>query len=748
MRAVLYAMIIGIPLAVTSFPAPGVGAEASLMPARSDKDGSCTGLDESRIATGILYDKVVPLSGIERYDGGALASPVNLTQWKQIYSEMSRASLDQPAWPQLQAVLRAARPCAAGDVIPVGIMNFRYNRIGPDAFERGAPTIEAGRVREETGEAYAEKRVFAAGALKEYTYRGSGVAFDFSRAWYFTNDPAVADRIEVDFGDGLGLRTVDPRQHQVAYATTGRKLVEVRLHFDDGSVLRSSFTFDVRALETPIPDDTLSVTATIPYAGQYGSGEAYVYLSSQHSSLTNPVLVVEGFDLDNEINWEELYALLNQQGLAESLRADGFDAVVLNFTDATDYIQRNSFVVTELIEQLKAVIGPFGDLAIVGASMGGVASRYALAYMEANQMDHQTRTFISFDSPQKGANIPLGLQYWVEFFSGESEEAASMLAGLNRPAAQQLMVYHLTDPPGTTGEPDPLRAALLADLNAVGDYPTGLRKVAVANGSGAGADQGFAAGDQVIFYEYDSFLVDIRGNVWAVPDGGSQMILQGLVNRIWPLPDDQMNVSVAGTEPYDNAPGGWRPSMVTMDTTAVPYGDIVALHPAHCFIPTISALALDTDDLFYDIAGDPDLLSHTPFDTLYYPAENQKHVTITSESAPWLRAEIKRGSLAGIVGEPQPPPGLVMLRQNVPNPFVTSTSVRYFVPRAQRVSVGIYSAAGRKVASLFDGTAPPGWGTLVWDGTDGLGHEVAPGGYFCRLVSEDGVRATTTVLAR
>jgi alpha-beta hydrolase superfamily lysophospholipase len=42
-------------------------------------------------------------------------------------------------------------------------------------------------------------------------------------------------------------------------------------------------------------------------------------------------------------------------------------------------------------------------LVLIGASMGGLVSRYALTYMERYHMSHDVRTFISFDSPQKGA---------------------------------------------------------------------------------------------------------------------------------------------------------------------------------------------------------------------------------------------------------------------------------------------------------------------------------------------------------
>jgi hypothetical protein len=616
-------------------------------------------------------------------------------------------------------------------------------------------------VSRQDGGGYDLRRAFAAAALKEHTYRGETVRFDLSPARYFANDPARPVAVEVDFGDGLGFRAVpfasfpergpagpSGAEILVSYSTLGSKIVSVRCTLSDGTTLSGAFTFHVRSLQTAVPDDTLAITATIPYAGQYATGQAYVYLSDLHTSLTNPVIVVEGFDLDNTMDWEELYALLNQQGLVETLRVDGYDAVVLNFTDATDYIQRNSFAVVELIEQVKAAIGPSVDMTMVGPSMGGLCARYALAYMETHALDHRVRTYLSFDSPHTGANIPLGIQYWMLFFSDQSESAAFMLGCLNTPAARQMLVYHLTEPPGSTGEPDPLRAGFLADLAAAGGWPAELRKVAVANGSGAGADQGFGPGDQIIFYEYDSFLVDIRGNVWAVPDMTSHIILQGLIDMIWPLPDSQMNVTVSGTKPYDSAPGGWRASMATMDTSAAPYGDIVALHDAHCFIPTVSALALDTGDLFYDVDGDPDLLSHTPFDTVYYPAANEEHVSITPECAVWLTTEIERGAASGVESVGRVIAGEPVAIWSAPNPLQTSAVIAYRIGRRQQARIEVHDTAGRIVAILRDGPVGPGEAAVTWNGRSDRGEPVAPGVYFCRVVTDDGSCSTPIVVLR
>lgn len=496
--------------------------------------------------------------------------------------------------------------------------------------------------------------------------------------------------------------------------------------------------------QVPDPDDTLHITAAIPYLGEYASGSAYVYLGASHASITNPVLIIEGFDIDNSMGWEFLYETMNQEGMIETLSTRGFDAVVLDFTDATDYIQRNSFVAVELIEHLNSIIQPYASIAVVGASMGGLVGRYALSYMEHNAMAHNVRTFISFDSPHEGANIPLGIQYWVKLFSIESGDAAAMLASLQTPAPRQMLAYYLTDPPESTATSHALLAELKADMAAVGDYPALPRKVAVANGSGYMGGQSFGAGEQIIFYEYYSFLVDIIGNVWAVPDGGGQIIFNGAINRIWPLPDDYLQVYVSGTRPYDSAPGGTRASMAQMDSTVAPYGDIIALHESHCFIPTVSALDIDTQDLFYDIAGDPDLLAHTPFDTVYFPIENQEHIAITAESANWFVSELERGVYAGLPGSEPARPSIV-LHQNSPNPFRTSTSIRFALAQAGHVRLEVFDVTGRSVAVLVDGLMPAGAGRAAWSGRDARGRRVAPGLYFVNLSSR-GARETAKML--
>jgi hypothetical protein len=706
-----------------------------------------SGVPESAVPTGILYDRALPPSSAALHDGTSGGPAVSLAEWRQLYHAMRVGALAAPIGPPLEQVIARSEPGVGRGEVPIALMNVRYDRIRPDALERGALVIEGGRLRPGTGEATESHRLFAAAPFRDRTFHGREVTFTLSSADYFSNDATPPGAIAVDFADGRGFVPLAfDRPEVIRYATPGPKLIRLELARAGAPALATSFTFEVAALETPAPNDTLHITASIPYQGIPGTGDAYVYLSPQNATLTNPVVLIEGFDFTNSMNWDELYALLNREQLIETLRSLGYDAVVLNFTNAVDYIQRNGLMTVELLEQVQAAIGPGRDYVVVGASMGGIVGRYALAYMESHAMPHAVRTFIAFDSPQAGADIPLGIQYWLAFFADLSPDAAALLAALDSPGARQMLAYHHTDPPGTTGQSDPLRATLLADLAALGSYPTNPRLVAVANGSGQRQNQGFLAGAQIIRYEYSSFLVDIIGNVWAVPNAANQTIFHGLIDFIL-LPPDESTIAVNGTRPFDNAPGGWRDSMAEMDQVPAPYGDIVALFPNHCFIPAISSLDLATQDPFYDIAGDPNLLAHTPFDAVYFPGANQEHVAVTPENAQWLLAEIQAGS-ASVAAEVPALPLRAAIEPLGLSAASAAIPIRFTVPHAGTARLAVYDAAGRQVALLLDRRYEPGTWEAVWNGRVTGGERASTGVYFVGLRGDDFAASRKLVILR
>ncbi len=90
---------------------------------------------------------------------------------------------------------------------------------------------------------------------------------------------------------------------------------------------------------------------------------------------------------------------------------------------------------------------------------------------------------------------------------------------------------------------------------------------------------------------------------------------------------------------------------------------------------------------------------------------------------------------AGSVGvEPGLAARTVRLRQNAPNPFMASTSIRFDIARRVPVSLRIYDVTGRRVRVLVDGRAmEPGSHAVEWNGRDDRGALLKAGLYLCRL---------------
>ena len=74
------------------------------------------------------------------------------------------------------------------------------------------------------------------------------------------------------------------------------------------------------------------------------------------------------------------------------------------------------------------------------------------------------------------------------------------------------------------------------------------------------------------------------------------------------------------------------------------------------------------------------------------------------------------------------------LRQNAPNPFNPTTTIRFSVPAGARdVSLRVYDTSGRHVTTLVERPLEAGDHAAVWDGTDASGGRVASGVYLYRL---------------
>lgn len=184
-------------------------------------------------------------------------------------------------------------------------------------------------------------------------------------------------------------------------------------------------------------------------------------------------------------------------------------------------MERNALVLEAVIDWVnakKAEDGSTESNVVLGQSMGGVISRYALRNMENKGLTHDTRLYISFDSPHQGANIPLAGQYayqhltnwafstnidnWVLPLTnfGLDLDINGALNLLDEPAPRQLLKNRVSD---NLGIENSMHLQWQNKLEAMGYPQQTVRNVAVSNGSECGITQTFAPGDN---------LFDVEGN--------------------------------------------------------------------------------------------------------------------------------------------------------------------------------------------------------------------------------------------
>ena len=435
------------------------------------------------------------------------------------------------------------------------------------------------------------------------------------------------------------------------------------------------------------PGDVGSVTPINSYtafqgydedAPHLGQGEYQIYYDNIDGVLDKPIIILDGFDPNDDGSISDIYDFLvyndPAQNYLDELRDTGIDIVILNFPTyirpddgqeihgGADYIERNGLLLVQLIETIKSTMTGGGDLVVVGPSMGGLISRYALTYMEQNGMDSRAGLWISFDAPQLGANIPISFQYVINYMA-ELTNDAGLLAlrdvQLNAPAAKQMLLDHYTthlqdgsaylqDPGKQLPEAHAFRTTFMNTMNTMG-YPTRSRNISIANGS-FNATNIESPGALILDTNIDvgsGFGADLR--MHFTPDAG---ITNFEVDYAQPtfagVPQGDAFYAYAESPSYtaglDSAPGGsvLFESLFGENPSDVQQQVIDALQvDAFSFIPTLSSLGIDENNWYNPIDGSESI----PFDDYYGNDSNEQHLTLTQESIDFINAAIEAAHL-------------------------------------------------------------------------------------------------------
>ena len=93
------------------------------------------------------------------------------------------------------------------------------------------------------------------------------------------------------------------------------------------------------------------------------------------------------------------------------------------------------------------------------------------------------------------------------------------------------------------------------------------------------------------------------------------------------------------------------------------------------------------------------------------------------------------------VHQPAVLPSVMVLEQNYPNPFNPTTTIEFYIPQTDYVTIKIFDIVGREIATLMNRELVTGHQTITWNGKN-----VSSGIYFIKLESGELVQTKKMVL--
>lgn len=501
-------------------------------------------IDKTKVTTGYLKEFGIRFNTIEAYNGFIDTDNfVDATQWKSLYSSLytmrvGNVSANMVSPNTVSNNLKTAQNNTEDILLAVQYYNYQQYKV--NAINNGDVSISNGQINDVNGRnPYDTKTIFAVTPLKQ-EIQGNTFNFKIPNNLIYTN--LTINNILIDFGNGQGYQTVTLNTiKNITYSTGGEKELKYKFTYANGSHKYSHSKIWVNYIapqnnqaryngfnlfrdREPITGDN--------WQGASATGFVTVELAPGHNQITKPLIVVEGFDPNNSFNY---LTLINTNGpgglnrvintttglsLNQAIEDEDYDLIFVDYANGTDYIQRNALMVENVIEWVNDLKVGNEKNVVLGMSMGGLVARYALRNMELNNKTHDTKLYISHDTPHQGANVPLGIQALARHLYGEEISIPVLLSLididivdiadlipelqqgfelLESPAAKQMLIYQLNGDGANLSHNNSMSQNFYNEYHAIGNpIQNGIRNIAIANGSECGNTLGFSNNDTLI----------------------------------------------------------------------------------------------------------------------------------------------------------------------------------------------------------------------------------------------------------
>lgn len=337
----------------------------------------------------------------------------------------------------------------------------------------------------------------------------------------------------VYYHDAFGSAASTPETRSTSQIAPGpgpgsyNETVESWFNFEVWSVAAAART-TTGSLYCDICDQTRVVYTSIDPGAEHYGGYVFTIFGNgpggiKHTQWTKPFIISEGYnlyDIAEELrkcnnpnnNIEDFFNKIGQAytgvfNFQAQLLNAGYDIIYIDNARGTDDIVRNAHffeAVVRLVNQNKVGGTATGAKnVVIGQSMGGLVSRYGLAEMAKRPYDDpHTRLLILHDSPQRGANNPVGVQsltrsFDVPFLFGNSMadligQIRATVRVIDQPASQQLSILNAFNGRGDIRSNTFIPNTYQPMITFSGPAPYDV--VAVSNGSQCGRGQNAPVG--------------------------------------------------------------------------------------------------------------------------------------------------------------------------------------------------------------------------------------------------------------
>lgn len=605
-------------------------------------DSMLVNVDKTLFTTNILYERTYPWANLTHFNDSINMADASF--FEQAFLDIRKASNDN-----LFISLQDLRALYVSDTIPnkinIGVLNTTFNALNynSEAESEGAFTLQNDVFTELNNNKpnFNEHHTLVISPLKKYA-RGQDIEFVFNQDFLFesisgkkisqlvANFETANDYTLIENGQIILNSVIIPN------TTNNYKTLTFTATFDDASTKTTQAVIYVKAAAPPAPSGTLdgSINATLPFKGydesyaKLGRLDYRIYYGNNQNKILKPIIIIDGFDPgdkrkisdadsnmpnDEHDSIEEFMIYYDSNNdevsIIDLLKNLSYDVIIVNhptyqrnvpIDGGADFIERNGLTHVALYQYINARLtqnNSTEELVIIGPSMGGQISRYALAYMEKNNIPHNTRLWVSLDSPHLGANISLGLQTLVNQLANAENGAAQDFVSkqLGSAAAKQQLIEQFHSWNGNQLAQHYLNAKTIEQgysierghwffrkyysdlfnngLTNSNGYPQNLRKIALINGSLIGNKKYFSPwteqeeyylGDSEIGFNARAFQQIILGDIhigsleaYAMPPSGDN----SKASRFKKIFNDKSkyvsNNNNRGN--MDNVPGGWFP---------------------------------------------------------------------------------------------------------------------------------------------------------------------------------------------